>query len=391
MIKCPSCNSKINKDSFFYCPRQPVNENVLFSDIESAKNSAIGVIDMRFCTSCGLAFNAAFKLDDVDYGDDYQYCEPPTPTFEKFISELCDLLIENYDVTNSSIVEFGCGQGEFLSKLCLRGNNEGRGYDTAYAGPLISDLPAMKFYKRFFDPKIDGSSSSFSSARQVLEHIQDPNGLVTDMIKSIKPTGKVYLEVPNLDWIIENTVIWDFYFEHCSYFNVNTLSSLISQNGGEVVGSELLFNDQYIGVIGRNISNDHKKIKSEGIIQKLEEDINAFVERAKTKRNAIERVCESLSSRGPWCIWGGAAKGVTFVNLFSDFISEDCAVIDINPIRQNKYVPVVGLPILGPEKLLNLKPHTAVVMNSNYIEEIKTEISNQGLDCDVIGVDNIPF
>ena len=30
-------------------------------------------------------------------------------------------------------------------------------------------------------------------------------------------------------------------------------------------------------------------------------------------------------------------------------------------------------------------------MNSNYIEEIKTEISNQGLDCDVIGVDNIPF
>ena len=74
MTNCPACNSEINGEPFFYCEKQPVNENVLFGDLESAKASKTGSIDMRFCDNCGFVFNAAFKLDDVDYGEDYQYC-----------------------------------------------------------------------------------------------------------------------------------------------------------------------------------------------------------------------------------------------------------------------------------------------------------------------------
>ena len=80
---------------------------------------------------------------------------------------------------------------------------------------------------------------------------------------------------------------------------------------------------------------------------------------------------------------------MTFCNLFANDISSYCAVIDINPLRQNKFVPVVGLPIFGPEKLRDVNPHSVIVMNGNYLDEIEAEIKLQGLDCKVIDVDDI--
>lgn len=390
MTNCPACNSEINGEPFFYCEKQPVNENVLFGDLESAKASKTGSIDMRFCDNCGFVFNAAFKLDDVDYGEDYQYCEPPTPTFVRFINELSDLIVENYGVRNTSIIEFGCGQGEFLGRLCEKGDNRGFGFDTAYAGPAQIEIPLINFYQRFYDPLNDDVNSSFSCARQVLEHIKNPSDLLDDMAASISLGGKLYLEVPNLDWILKNTVIWDFYFEHCSYFNSASLGSFIGRNGIEVIGSENLFNDQYIGVVGKKtINSSSLSGKNRLDIGTLKNSINEFAVRAEAKKRAIKEKCRSLSDQGPWCIWGGAAKGVTFCNLFANDISSDCAVIDINPLRQNKFVPVVGLPIFGPEKLRDVNPHSVIVMNGNYLDEIEAEIKLQGLDCKVIDVDDI--
>jgi hypothetical protein len=49
------------------------------------------------------------------------------------------------------------------------------------------------------------------------------------------------------------------------------------------------------------------------------------------------------------------------------------AVIDVNPAKQDQYLPATGLRVLSPEDALELyRAGTAIyVMNSNYLDEIK--------------------
>jgi len=50
------------------------------------------------------------------------------------------------------------------------------------------------------------------------------------------------------------------------------------------------------------------------------------------------------------------------------------AVVDVNPAKQGKSLPVTGLQVLSPESFLSQYSEgtTVYVMNSNYIEEIKS-------------------
>jgi hypothetical protein len=55
------------------------------------------------------------------------------------------------------------------------------------------------------------------------------------------------------------------------------------------------------------------------------------------------------------------------------------AVIDINPAKQGKFLPVTGLKVQSPQVVLpTLEPGTPIfVMNSNYLQEIKSLTNNQ--------------
>jgi hypothetical protein len=54
-------------------------------------------------------------------------------------------------------------------------------------------------------------------------------------------------------------------------------------------------------------------------------------------------------------------------------------LIDINPAKQGKYIGVTGLKVSSPEDALkNMNPGDDIyVMNSNYLEEIRTISRNQ--------------
>ena len=56
-------------------------------------------------------------------------------------------------------------------------------------------------------------------------------------------------------------------------------------------------------------------------------------------------------------------------------------VIDINPFKQRKYMPVTGMRVSSPEEgMSGLTPDDVIlVMNSNYFDEIKESSGNRFL------------
>ena len=61
-------------------------------------------------------------------------------------------------------------------------------------------------------------------------------------------------------------------------------------------------------------------------------------------------------------------------------------VVDINPHRQNKYMPGTGQKIVGPEFLADYRPSHIVVMNPIYCKEIQKDLDKLGVKAELLPV-----
>jgi hypothetical protein len=86
----------------------------------------------------------------------------------------------------------------------------------------------------------------------------------------------------------------------------------------------------------------------------------------------------SLPSR-PRAIWGAASKGVIFGIQMQQLGTSIDFAIDINPVKQGRFLPCSGLRVLAPDDALERLPDGSdiFVMNSNYIGEIRAASGNR--------------
>jgi hypothetical protein len=78
--------------------------------------------------------------------------------------------------------------------------------------------------------------------------------------------------------------------------------------------------------------------------------------------------------------WGAWARAVTFFGNF------DCrglidVVIDINPIRRGKYLPVSALRVEAPSFIRRFKPAVILITNPTYKSEIQAHVARLGVRC----------
>ena len=78
-------------------------------------------------------------------------------------------------------------------------------------------------------------------------------------------------------------------------------------------------------------------------------------------------------------VWGAGAKGSTFLNLVDPERKYVPYVVDINPAKQNKYIARTGHIITSPEEMNNNLPQEILVMNENYLSEIKEMVNSQNI------------
>jgi hypothetical protein len=84
-------------------------------------------------------------------------------------------------------------------------------------------------------------------------------------------------------------------------------------------------------------------------------------------------------------VWGGGAKGVSFLNLLAEGQAVDC-VVDINPRKQGAFLPGTGQRIVAPEALRERPPDLVIVMNPIYEAEIREQLAALGVSAPVESV-----
>src|ERR1700688_2353115 len=128
---CPSCAMPDVK-IFYRVDGAPVHSVLLMNSPEMARGFPKRSIALGLCRTCGFISNTEFDSSVHSYSGEYEETQGYSATFRAFHEKLARDLIGRYGIRDKTVIEVGCGKGEFLSLLCRLGNNRGIGIDPAF-------------------------------------------------------------------------------------------------------------------------------------------------------------------------------------------------------------------------------------------------------------------
>lgn len=382
--QCPVCESN-RLTPFLRRSQVPVHQNLVVASPEAARTVTRGELDLTVCEDCGFVFNRAFDLSRLAYGEDYDNTQSCSACFDAYLDGLVKDLVERQGVRNSTIVEVGCGKGQFLRKLVsLPGaNNKGFGFDPSYVGPDTDLDGRLAFRRCYYDDTCTDVAADVVVCRHVIEHVPDPMALLRSVRAALAhaPDARVFFETPCVEWILRNRVVWDFFYEHCSLFTAASLSLAFQRSGFAVERVEHIFGGQYLWLEARVSDAALPTIKNRPETTALAQAYGA--EEKNLRQKWLARLI-ALKARGKVALWGAGAKGATFANLVDpDCTLIDC-VVDLNPNKQGHYIPGTGHPIVAPSELPKRGVTDAVLMNPNYREENLRLLAKAGIELNLI-------
>ncbi len=365
---CPICkSSEINQ--FLHRSQVPIHQHLV---IDTAKDATIvrrGELSLAVCHQCGFVFNQTFDLNLLEYGENYDNAQTCSPFFEEYLDDLVKYLIDERGVKNSQILEIGCGQGHFLQKLVAvaAADNYGYGCDPSYI-PTPAPHPRIQFEQRYYDSDCTHIPVDVVICRHVIEHVPDPVGLLKSVRAALvnSPHARLFFETPCVDWILEHQVVWDFFYEHCSYFTASSLSTAFQQAGFNVTEVKHIFGGQYLWleatIAPAQAEVTYQPNQTQVLAAKFAQVELATISALKTK-------IQSLTTQGNVALWGAGAKGVTLANLVDPDRKSIAAVIDLNPNKHDGYLPGTGHPIINYLDIDRYQIESAILMNPNYYQE----------------------
>ncbi|GGE22962.1 methyltransferase [Primorskyibacter flagellatus] len=323
----------------------PVFQNRMYATAEEALSAPTGDMQLVQDGTTGLVHNAAFDPSLVVYDVNYQNEQGHSPRFRAHLDTVAEIVARG--LGQEGLVEVGCGKGFFLEMLEEAGIGI-TGFDPAYEG----ENPAIR--KEFFDADA-GLSARGLILRHVLEHIPDPVAFLMELARANGGTGRIYIEVPCFDWIIEHRAWFDIFYEHVNYFRLSDFDRIF----GNVVESGRIFGGQYLYVVAE--------------LDSLRVPSGVDAEPADLPEDFLETLERGRSGDSATVVWGGASKGVIYSLLRARRGQPVRAVIDINPAKQGRHLAGTGLRVCSPQEVLPDLPagSAIVVMNSNYLPEIR--------------------
>jgi SAM-dependent methyltransferase len=378
VIACPVCTAGV-PEAFLVRDPVPVHQNLLVSTEADARALNRGRLALHACTQCGFVFNAAFDPSLLDYGAAYDNTQSCSPAFEAYVEQLAEHVVAERGVRGSRIIEIGCGKGAFLRALVRRDpGNHGIGFDPSYLGPDEDLDGRVRFERRFYDERCADLHADAVVSRHVIEHIPEPVALLRGIRATLGDnSARVFFETPCVEWILSNEVMWDFFYEHCSYFTARSLATAFRQAGFLVDSVRHTFGGQYLWIEAHPAAVTPPLEADPGDIPSL---AARFARIEGDHVAALRQRFERLALDGPVAMWGAAAKGVTLANLIDPDRRLIACIVDLNPSKQGGRLPGTGHPIVGPLDLPSWNVRTAVVTNPNYLDENARLLRQASLD-----------
>ena len=206
----PPQPSIFERVSCYYCGESSCTEFVIAQDDLTGKPG-----DFRFvrCDACGLAYqNPRVDLQHIkDYYDD-EYIAHRKKTNWGILTWFYNYAMDKHDrekdklirkyvslSEDSELLDVGCGAGTFLTRMRER-------YGATVTGVDFKDLSSLPGFDAidfrcglFYEQELGENRFDLVTMWHFLEHDYDPLRTLAEARRSLKPDGRLVIEVPRLD------------------------------------------------------------------------------------------------------------------------------------------------------------------------------------------------
>nr|WP_239028784.1 class I SAM-dependent methyltransferase [Pseudonocardia acidicola] len=387
MTRCPACDAA-SPAPFFELTGLPVHGTAVLPDPAAARAVPVGDQVLVLCEYCGLVFNRSFDERLLDYTGQHEESQHHSPRFAAYADEITKDWVARYDLTGRHLVEIGCGSGDFAAELLSAGVGRVTGVDPHFTPDRVRPQLAGRLtaVPEFFAADMVEPSTAALVCRHTLEHIPALAGFGAEIVAGMRGarTPLLLAEVPDLGRILTEGAFWDLQYEHCSYFTPTTMHGFLTGLGFDGPEVRTTYSDQYVVAEARLGDRPIEPVALPvAELDRLRAGCRSFADRVAEQIGRWRTWLDERAAAGdPVVVWGGGAKGLTFLNVVGGPSREAPvrAVVDINPGLQGRHMGGLGLPICGPDDLVGSRPRSVLLMNPVYLGEVRDMLDARGLE-----------
>ena len=358
IMKCRVCKSNCFDSPLLRYTNMPSSAQG-FPDLKSLKNDNGSDLNLFQCSSCGLV---QLSEKPVSYYKEVIRASSFSSEMKRFRSEQFVSWVDKYNLKGKSILEVGCGRGEYLSIFKQTEVSLAHGIEyskESVSSCINSELSVTKGFfgdENFVLPKqkYDGFI-----CLNFIEHWPNPNKVLAHLKKNLSEDAIGIIEVPNFDMILKQGLYSEFISDHLLYFTKDTLIFMLNYNGFEVIECSVIWHDYILSAVVRKRKRiDLSLLKSRKL--NVETELNSFIDKFEKKEVAI---------------WGAGHQSLAVMSL-AKLENKIRYVVDSAPFKQGKYTPATHFPIVAPIELVNNPVKAVIIIAASYSNEVARIMKN---------------
>lgn len=337
-------------------------------------------LEMKFCPetyNCQLSY----VVPPEDLFKHYLYTSSTSKSFRTHFENAAETYITKYNP--KFVVDIGSNDGIGLKPFQDRGIKV-LGIEPANNIAKLANDNGIPTVNSFFNEEaveqiLKMGVPDIVTASNVFAHSSGLNGIAKLILDMLADTDGVFIiEVQYLVDTMWDLTFDNIYHEHVHYWTLSSLYKFFSRLGATIVDVEHI--NTHGGSIrvyvkeGRREENPivRETLDIERELGILEHSTYIdFANRVATaKKNTVENI-RKLRAQGKRIVgFGAPAKATTMLNYFGLTQSDIDYVVDDSPLKHNKYIPGVNIPIYPKSKLEADNPDVVLVLAWNFFNEI---------------------
>ena len=319
---------------------------------KTAINLKTIALKVGFCEYCS-------HLESINYVSEYDryqkynysYTSSNSPVSKKHFNDIAQKICKKFNLNNSSlIVEAGSNDGTFLKNCKNFSNSKIIGFEPSKNITEIAKKNSVPTINDFFSlqtlskKKINLKADIFYCAN-VFNHTDYIHDFVKTIKKILKKSGKIIIEVPSLESLINSIGFDTIYHEHRQYFSKYSIKKLLNQHDIKIIDVEKInYMSGSLRIYASKNNSDKKKYKKIITQKKFEIFKNDILKIKFEMQKFIKRYNKNIIAIG------AATKGNTFLNYCNINHTQIKYVMDTSPEKIGKFLPKSGIQIIN-EKL----------------------------------------
>jgi len=335
---------------------------------------------VKLCHDC-FHLQLSHTVDPEIIYKNYLYATGTNQTIQDYCKWFADFCLDSC-TSSKTVLDIGCNDGTQLDYF------KARGVDTFGIDPAenLHDRSnknhsvVCDFFGPAAVPKLNKVKYDIIVAQNVCAHNPDPYTFVRTCAELMTDETVLFIQTSQADMVLHNEFD-TIYHEHVNFFNANSMQKLAQRAGLSLVDvvKTPIHGNSYLFVLSRRRGNQPRV---ENIIA-LEAayglmDLDTYGRWADTVRANVNQLIDTVKQhrRDGYTLvgYGAAAKGNTLLN-FADIQLD--VIIDDNPLKQGKFTPGTGIPIVSNNYLEQQGKDAKIVfvpLAWNFFREIRSRI-----------------